>query len=67
MKSIRAYREKAAGARRLAGTVLDLTVREQLEIVARDYEEMAEQLEATGDVEVAVRVASAPSSEDREC
>ena len=46
MNSVQEYRQKAAQARRLAEAVADFTVREQLEIAAEEYEEMADQLEA---------------------
>ena len=39
------YRRKAAQAKRLAQSVSDDLVREQLEMMAKDYEEMADQLE----------------------
>lgn len=39
------YRERAAQARRLADAVLDPAVREQLETAARDYDQMAAELE----------------------
>lgn len=42
MNSVQEYRQKAAQARRLAEAV---TVREQLEIAAKEYDEMADQLE----------------------
>lgn len=45
MNSIQEYRQKAAEARRLAQSVTDYTVREQLEIAAKEYDEMAEHLE----------------------
>lgn len=43
--STREYREKAVRARRLARAVTDFAVQEQLEIAAKEYDEMAEQLE----------------------
>lgn len=46
MNSIHEYREKAAQARRLARAVLDAVVREQLEIAAKEYDEMADQFSA---------------------
>ena len=45
MNSVLEYRERAAHARRLADSVLDPAAREQLETAARDYEQMADQLE----------------------
>jgi hypothetical protein len=45
MNSVQEYRQKAAQARRLAQAVTDFTVREQLEIAAKENEEMADQLE----------------------
>jgi hypothetical protein len=45
MKLIGEYREKAARARRLAKSVTDSAVREQLETAAKEYDEMADQLE----------------------
>lgn len=45
MNSVQEYRQKAAQARRLAEAATDFTVREQLEIAAKEYEEMADQLE----------------------
>lgn len=45
MNSVQEYRQKAAQARRLAQAATDDTVREQLKIAAKEYEEMAEQLE----------------------
>ena len=46
MNPIPEYREKAALARRLAQAVTDPTVREQLETSAKEYDEMADELEA---------------------
>lgn len=46
MDKIQEYREKAAHARRLARAVADAVVREQLEIAAKEYEEIADQLSA---------------------
>lgn len=43
---IEEYREKADRARRLARAVMDAVVREQLEIAAKDYDQMADQLSA---------------------
>ena len=45
MNQIQEYRERAALARRLADSVLDNGVREQLETAASDYDRMADQLE----------------------
>jgi hypothetical protein len=45
MNQIQEYRERAAQARRLADSVLDDGVREQLETAASDYDRMADQLE----------------------
>jgi len=45
MNTVQEYREKAAQARRLADSILDPAVREQLETAARDYNQMADQLE----------------------
>ena len=39
------YRERAAQARRLARSTSDPTVREQLKILAGDYEKMADEAE----------------------
>jgi hypothetical protein len=46
MDKVQEYREKAAHARRLAKAVTDAVVREQLEIGAEEYDEMADQLSA---------------------
>jgi len=46
MNSIKEYREKAARARRLARAVTDAVVREQFEIAAKEYDEMADHLSA---------------------
>jgi hypothetical protein len=46
MDKAQKYREKAAHARRLAKSVTDAVVREQLEIGAEEYDEMADQLSA---------------------
>jgi hypothetical protein len=46
MDRVQEYREKAAHARRLARVVTDDTVREQLELAAKDYDEIADQLSA---------------------
>lgn len=46
MSSIEGYREKAALARRLARASTDPAVREQLEITAKEYDEMADELES---------------------
>jgi hypothetical protein len=45
MNQIQEYRERAAQARRLADSVLDRAVQEQLEAAASDYDRMADQLE----------------------
>ena len=45
MNTVQEYREKAAQARRLADSILDPAVREHLETAARDYDQMADQLE----------------------
>jgi hypothetical protein len=45
MNSIQEYRKKAAQARRLARAATDAAVREQLEIAANEYDEMADHLE----------------------
>lgn len=58
MDKTQEYREKAARARRLARAVTDATVREQLEIASKEYDEMADQLsieEAPAEVESCVR------------
>jgi hypothetical protein len=39
------YRAQAVRARRLAKSVTDLQIREQLEMAAQDYDEMADRLE----------------------
>ena len=44
MNSVRTYRDKAAHARRLAKSLMDPAMREQLEIAARDYDQMADEL-----------------------
>ena len=46
MDKFQEYREKAAHARRLALAVTDAVVREQLEIAANEYDEIADQLSA---------------------
>jgi hypothetical protein len=46
MSTVQEYREKAARARRLVQGLTDATVREQLELAAKDYDEIADQLEA---------------------
>jgi hypothetical protein len=43
MNPVQTYCEKAAQARRLAKSVMDPATREQLEIAARDYDQMADQ------------------------
>ena len=45
MNSIQEYRERAAQARRAAKSVSDPVVQEQLELAAKEYDEMADQLE----------------------
>jgi hypothetical protein len=45
VNSVQEYRRKAAQARRLAQATTDRAVREQLEIAAKEYDEMANQLE----------------------
>lgn len=45
MTTVPELREGMAQARRLAESVSDPTAREQLETAARDYDEMADQLE----------------------
>jgi hypothetical protein len=44
MNSVQTYREKAAQARRLAKSVMDLPMREQLEVAASDYDQMADEM-----------------------
>jgi hypothetical protein len=44
MNTVRGYREKAAQARRSAKLALNAAAREQLEMAARDYDQMADQL-----------------------
>lgn len=46
MDKVQEYREKAAHARRLARGVTDAVVREQLEIAAEEYDEIADQISA---------------------
>ena len=46
MEKLQEYREKAAHARRLAQFATDPVVREQLEIAANEYDEIADQLSA---------------------
>jgi hypothetical protein len=46
MDKIQEYREKAAHARRLARGITDADMREQFEIAAQEYDEMADQLSA---------------------
>lgn len=46
MDKFQEYRERAAHARRLARAVTDAVVREQLEIAANEYDEIADQLSA---------------------
>jgi hypothetical protein len=53
MNSVQGYRDKAARSRRLAESVSDPLVREQLELAAKEYDEMADQLPAEdGPVEI---------------
>jgi hypothetical protein len=44
MKSIQTYRQKAARARSLAKSAMNPAIREQLEIMAGDYDEMAHEM-----------------------
>jgi hypothetical protein len=44
MNSVQTYREKAAQARRLAKSVMDPAMQEQLEIAASDYDQMADEM-----------------------
>ena len=44
MNSVQTYREKAAQARRLAKSVMEPAMREQLEIAAGDYVQMADEM-----------------------
>jgi hypothetical protein len=46
MHSATDYRDRAARLRRLASTALDIALREQLEIVAIDYDQIAGELDA---------------------
>ena len=46
MSTVQDYREKADRARRLAQAITDTDVREQLEVAAKEYDEIADQLEA---------------------
>jgi hypothetical protein len=46
MGPIERYREQAERARKWAASIPDPTVRRELEIVARDYEQMAQTAEA---------------------
>ena len=46
MSSSERYREQAGRARRWAASIPDPTVRRELEMVARDYEQMAQTAEA---------------------
>lgn len=46
MDKVEKYREKADHARRLAKAISDAVAREQLEIAAKEYDEMADQLSA---------------------
>ena len=52
MSTVQEYRQKAVRARRLAHAVTDAAVREQLEIMAKDYDEIADQLEEDAPCEV---------------
>jgi hypothetical protein len=45
MHSVQHHRERAAHVRRLAQSVSDIALREQLETVANDYDLMADELE----------------------
>jgi hypothetical protein len=45
MDWVQKYRKRAAQARRLAKSVTDRLMREQLEMAARDYDEMADRAE----------------------
>ena len=45
MDGVQKYRQRAAQARRLAKSVTDPLICEQLEIAARDYDEMADRAE----------------------
>ena len=42
MRSVEGYREQAERARKWAASIPDPTVRRELEMVARDYEQMAQ-------------------------
>lgn len=44
MNAGQTYREKAAQMRRLAESVIDPAAREQLEIAAQDYDQMADEI-----------------------
>jgi hypothetical protein len=46
MKAVERYREQAEQARKWAASIPDPTVRRELEIVARDCEQMAQTAEA---------------------
>jgi hypothetical protein len=46
MHSVLHYRERAARVRTLASSDADLALREQLESMASDYDEIADELEA---------------------
>ena len=46
MRAVERYREQAERARRWAASIPDPTVRRELEVVARDYEQMAQTAEA---------------------
>jgi hypothetical protein len=46
MRAIECYREQAERARKWAASIPDPTVRRELEMVARDYEQMAQTAEA---------------------
>ena len=58
MRSARHYRECAARLRSLANLEFNPALREQLEIVAHDYDEIADEIE---------QKAVAPGSRDRTC
>ena len=45
MRSVEGYREQAERARKWAASIPDPTVRRELEMVARDYEQMAQTAE----------------------
>ena len=45
MTSVQRYRDRAARARRLAAAITDDSLQEQIELVAREYEDLAAQME----------------------